>query len=278
MAKFKRKPQGIVLTPTRPSIAIQRKYERKLKRLIEGMHKSTLWWVRAEYRKQQPRLAMDASPVSDLLKATKRLLDNWTRVFETEAKKASDWFAKQVGGFTARSFKNALKKEKVLDFMTVDFAYKSKAEKNLMESIIASNVSLITSIPRQYFGEIEGLVQRSVQSGRDLSYLTKEIAARYPVTLRRASYIARDQNDKATEALNRQRALDLGAKKAIWVHTSAGKTYRKSHIAMDGQEYDLTKGCYDPDSHVRRHIHPGELPGCKCTMRPVFTFGDKKGG
>ena len=42
--------------------------------------------------------------------------------------------------------------------------------------------------------------------------------------------IARDQTNKATNNLSRQRLLSYGITKGVWMHTSAGKTYRDTHI------------------------------------------------
>ena len=138
----------------------------------------------------------------------------------------------------------------------------------MLQSIIVENVNLIKSIPQHYLTEVQGLVQRSVQNGRDLGYLTEELQKRYGITKRRAATIARDQNDKATESLSRARLQSLGVTKGIWMHTSAGKTYRHTHVEMNGKEFDLSTGLYD--SAVGREIFPGELVNCRCTFRPLL--------
>jgi hypothetical protein len=83
--------------------------------------------------------------------------------------------------------------------------------------------------------------------------------------------IARDQTNKATNNLSRQRLLDYGVTKGIWMHTASGKTYRETHVNdMDGQEYDIREGCFDPDEKVNRYIQPAELVNCYCVCRPVI--------
>lgn len=61
----------------------------------------------------------------------------------------------------------------------------------------------------------------------------------------------------------------LGVTRGIWIHTSAGKTYRETHVKMDGKEFDLSKGLYD--SAVGDYVFPGSLPNCRCTYRPVLS-------
>lgn len=81
---------------------------------------------------------------------------------------------------------------------------------NALQATIAENVGLIRSIPEKYFTEVEGLVMRSVARGRDLSYLTDELQKRYGITRRRAAFIARDQNNKATSVVQSARQQALG--------------------------------------------------------------------
>ena len=52
------------------------------------------------------------------------------------------------------------------------------AMENVMKSFIHENVNLIKSIPEKYFTEVEGMVMRSVRSGRDLAYLSDELEHR----------------------------------------------------------------------------------------------------
>jgi SPP1 gp7 family putative phage head morphogenesis protein len=105
--------------------------------------------------------------------------------------------------------------------------------------------------------------------------MTTDLTESYGVTERRAAMIARDQTAKATNNLSRQRLMDYGVKKGKWMHTSAGKTYRDSHVQMDGELYDLEQGCYDDD--YGDYVQPGELVNCRCVCIPVIDFGNEEG-
>ena len=63
--------------------------------------------------------------------------------------------------------------------------------------------------------------------GKDLGYVTESLGDRYAITRRRAAFIARDQMDKASMAIQRARDEKLGIEEGIWVHLPGQKTSRK---------------------------------------------------
>ena len=94
--------------------------------------------------------------------------------------------------------------------------------RDALEATVAENVALIKSIGSQYLTAIEGHVMRSITVGRDLAPLARRLEFQYGVTRRRAALIARDQNNKATAVITRERQNELGIK-AIWLHSAGGK-------------------------------------------------------
>lgn len=114
--------------------------------------------------------------------------------------------------------------------------------------------------------QIETLVTQSVQTGRDLATLTDELKTRFNITDRRAKLIARDQNNKATQLITRQRQQDLGITQAVWKHSHAGKVPRASHVKADGQVYDLNKGLFLDN----KWTYPSVEINCRCFSRPVI--------
>jgi SPP1 gp7 family putative phage head morphogenesis protein len=133
---------------------------------------------------------------------------------------------------------------------------------------VQANVSLIKSIPEEYLKQVEGAVMRSVQTGRDLGKLSKELQKKFGVSKRKAALISRDQNNKATSAFQRARQQELGITKAIWMHSHAGQEPRPSHVAMNGKEYDINKGMWDRDE--QEWIFPGQLINCRCTSKSII--------
>jgi len=109
---------------------------------------------------------------------------------------------------------------------------------------------------------------RSYSNGRDLQTMVSEIKDLYPAAANRAVLIARDQSNKANAVVNRARQLDLGITRAKWMHSHGGKEPRKDHLAADGKEYDIAKGCLISGEYIQ----PGQMINCRCTSRPILPY------
>jgi SPP1 gp7 family putative phage head morphogenesis protein len=205
--------------------------------------------------------ASDALPATELRRSVRKLARRWQRKFNEAAPELADWFLQSVETRSSLALQNILKR----GGWTVDFKM-TKAQRDVMRAAINENVSLIKSIPSQYFTQIEGMVMRSVTTGRDLEQLTKDLKRQFRVTERRAQLIARDQTNKSTAVLTRTRHLELGLTKAIWQHSHGGRHPRPTHLANSGKEYDVREGWLDPA--VGRRIWPGTEINCRCISRP----------
>lgn len=225
------------------------------------MHRSLVRWLTAAYRANEPELvAMDRSPAVELQNAIRKLARRWQKRFDDLAETLAKQFAGEALRYSDASFKAALKKAG----FTVQFKM-SGAANDAYRAVIGENVGLIRSIASEHLSEVEGLVMRSVQNGRDLGFLAKALEARYGVTRRRAALIARDQNNKATAVITRVRQLEAGITEAIWMHSHAGKHPRPSHVAADGKRYDVKKGMLIEGEWIL----PGEKINCRCVARAV---------
>lgn len=252
------------LRAVRPNAGIRADYDQRLRRLIDEMHRSVLYWLKAAYRRSPPRLAQDApsSPAEKLQQEMRWLSRKWLKTFEDMAPKLADHFATAVEDRSTTALKKILRD----GGMTVKFR-PGPAVQDIMRATVNANVSLIRSIAQEHLGAVEGIVMRSVQTGRDLGTMTKALEHQFGVTKRRVANIALDQNNKATSAFLRVRQEEAGIDEAIWMHSHAGKQPRPTHVAMDGQRYKVSEGMYDKAEG--RYIWPGELINCRCTSRPV---------
>lgn len=249
--------------PVHPNVGIQAEYRRKLDALIGEMARSYAYWLKAQYRATPPRLAQDAVPARELEREMSELGKRWQKKFDEAAPKLGHWFSQS----TSRRSSAALQKILADAGMSVKFQL-TPTMRDAYAATAAENVGLIRSIAQKYHGEVQGLVMRSVSTGRDLAGLTDELQARFGVTRNRAALIARDQNNKSTAVFVRVRQQELGLK-ATWLHSHGGKEPRKTHLANTGKVYDPAKGWFDPDPRVRRHIWPGELINCRCVSRSI---------
>ncbi len=252
------------LPAVRPNLGIAASYRRKLECLIDEMHASFVYWIKACYRANEPEMAMDATPAAELQKTIRALTRRWRKRFNDGADDLARYFAMSAKARSDAQLRAILKRMGIsVKFQT------TAAMRDVMRASVEQNVQLIRSIPQQYLTGVQGAVMRSVQTGRDLSQLTRELQREYGVTRKRAEFIALDQNNKATSAMQKVRQTELGITKGIWMHSHAGKEPRPTHLANDRKEFDITKGWFDPDPRVRRRIMPGELIRCRCTWKPV---------
>jgi uncharacterized protein with gpF-like domain len=253
------------LPPIRANVGLQKAYQARLDRLIDAMSKSVIYWVEAQYRRNPPELAEDASPARDLIDTIRKLKRRWLRQFDEGSADLARYFATASKDRTDAALKLALRKAGISVRMQM-----TPAMNDAFQAVAAENVSLIKSIPEQYFTQVEGAVMRSVAKGGDLAEMSRELHDRYGVTKRRAALISRDQNRKASAVMARARYLEIGIEQAIWVHSAGGHTQRKSHVAASVRKhvYNVREGWLDPD--VGRLIQPGELINCKCSARPVI--------
>jgi uncharacterized protein with gpF-like domain len=208
-------------------------------------------------------MATDARPPAAFLKAAfARLRKRWEERFDDASLKLARWFAQSAATRSDERLRRILKD----GGLSVKFT-PTKAMRDVMEGTVQANVALIKSIPEKYLTQVEGMVYRSVQTGRDLHQLSNDLRHELGVTKRRAAFIALDQNNKCTSALTRARQIELKIDEADWMHSHAGKCKRPTHVANDGKPYDPAIGWFDPDPKVRRRIWPGELVGCRCFTR-----------
>lgn len=258
--------KAITLPAIRPNAGLEARYRRALESLTDAMHRSIRYFLLAAYRGNPPEMAADRAPAVTLQQAVRRLAGRWQKKFDEAGPALARFFAQSSHRRTDAALKSLLKRYGI----AVDLKL-SATVNDVLQAAIAENVSLIKSIPEQYFTQVEGLVMRSVQEGRDAAFLADELQKRYDITRRRAAFIARDQSNKATAVINRARQQELGITQAQWMHSGGGHHPRPTHVAAgrDKTVYDVREGWYDPA--VKQRIWPGSLINCRCVSRSIIS-------
>lgn len=257
------------LKAVRPPIAIEREYHKRLKKLLKEMDRSLFWWLRAELRKNGVSDGVAISMADKL----KKLQTYWQKRYEEEAWNIAKWFAESTQKYVITNLQGQMKRTGLnkLGF-DLKYSYRSRKERNDFQSLVLNNVNLITHrLMENHLSEVNGIVFRGIETGHDLARISEDLEKSFGVSERRAQMIARDQTNKATNNLSRDRLVAYGISKGKWLHTSSGKTYRDSHVEMDGEIYDLEQGCYDDDYGA--YVQPGELVNCHCCCVPVIDIG-----
>jgi uncharacterized protein with gpF-like domain len=251
------------LAPVRPNAGIRANYRRRLEALVDMLHASIVHWLSAAYRRSPPVLAQDESPARELHREVRKLTKRWQKRVNDLAPDMANTFASRIKGHTDAALGQEIKNSGLVAKFRL-----TRELNDAFQAVIGENISLIKSIAARHLADVEALVMRSVQHGRDLGELTKALEERYKLTRKRAAFLARDQNNKATSVINRARQLGLGITEAIWEHSAGGNKPRPGHVkaGREQKRFDLKRGAYiDGD-----WIFPGELPNCRCVARPVI--------
>jgi len=156
-----------------------------------------------------------------------------------------------------------------------------------LESSVVKNVSLIKSIPEQYFSKIEQLIHENVTKGRTGGSLIADIKKLNGSTKKKAKLIARDQTAKLVSNLNKERQQQAGIVGYQWrnsqdkrVRGNPSGLYPKSkfdHWKREGQ-YFLWENTKNPPMAPNGKPfrqppadgHAGDAILCRCTADPVI--------
>lgn len=263
----------------------QMKYRNALEKLVREMADETKKQVTRLFKgeiaddffqQQEEVAAMDASITSQARILMNALTRKFTRLFSEKSRPLAEKMVNGAAEVSKINLRSSLKQ------LSSDLSLKTGVVPEGMEDVanaaIVENVSLIKSIPSQYFKDITGSVMRSITTGNGLLTLTPEISKYEGQTARRARNLALDQTRKAYNSINKQRMQAIGVKQFEWVHSGGGQHPRKSHIAMSGNIYsfdnlpiinkeNVDRGYESPERGI-----PGQAINCKCTMVPVINF------
>jgi SPP1 gp7 family putative phage head morphogenesis protein len=253
-----------VLKPLRYPYGPEQQYEVELHQVVElalrGIREDVLPSLPG-LLKAGDRALPRADALSTDLKAMIASLRSTFGVSAKDARTAARGMLEQVSDQHAESFAQAY--ERALPAIN-PLAGNEDWLPEAMRLATEQNVALIKSIPDDFFTDVERIVSQAVQSGRSAPAVADELMARFGVTERRATVIARDQTSKWMGALNQHRQVDAGVEQYDW-QTSGDERVRATHRARDGKRYrwngDETK--------------PGEEVLCRCQPIPVLPEFDE---
>lgn len=253
---------------------------------VKAMSKSVEYWTQAKYRKAleanqaaetvpdpDAARAEDASPFADqreLFRELTNLRKRWERYFASMARK----LATDVVEAAYKSNKAAWQGQVRRQGFDIPLQL-SAAQRTIMDVKVADNVSLIRSIPEQYFTKIEGDVSRGFLAGRDLEAIAAELRATGESTTKRVALIARDQSNKLTAQMNSARQRELGVRYAYWKHSTVDKDPRVNHLraSRDKWIFDTQVGIDFGDS--AGFSLPGTPINCRCGSRSIIPAIDE---
>lgn len=251
----------ITLNSVAPSASIEKWYREQMISIMRDMRSDLIQDVVKPYRAE---IAMDG--ITDWLgHVVDSMVDKWQgNLDDLSSQIAKDLVGKSKTHYDKR-LHNMLKKRG----FTVGFKH-TKFVEDQAAIAMGENVALIKSIGNQYLDKVRSAVWRSVKGGYDLESLVKQLKEIDGVEDRRAKNIAKDQVAKINQAFEAARAEELGITDAIWVHSSAGKTYRHDHVKANGTRYKIKEGCLISGEYIQ----PAEKINCRCRAKLVIEIPD----
>lgn len=267
------KPQRITFGRMYPNAGYSAKYRREIRRLIKAMKQDTIIELR---QLSLDGMANDAKKTEVKLTLTEimaKLRKKWYSLFEKRSRQMSKWLAETVKKRTRKDIMNQLVK--------MGMAYQphfSPAQDKIIAGFVEESTQLIKTIPQDFLRGVQEEMRDMVEKGD--AHAIREMlidefnTEKYPFLAeaekaeRRADLIANDQTQKVTQEYARDNAKAYGATKAEWIHIPGEKSSRITHIEMDGKEFEIDVGLYDPD--VGREVKPGELIYCRCAQSFIF--------
>lgn len=214
----------------------------------------------------------DASIASQARILTAALSDRFNALFAKKAKPLAESMVAGANKASTSAMHSSL--QKLSGGMSLKTSLNSPALNEITKAAVAENVSLIKSIAAEFLQKVEGAVMRSITTGNGLQDLIPALEQFEGQTHRRAKNIALDQTRKAYNSINKGKMQGLGVKKFMWHHSGGGAHPREDHVEMDGEIYSFDDlPVIDPRTGEKGI--PGQAPNCRCTMSPVFDFGEE---
>jgi uncharacterized protein with gpF-like domain len=220
-----------------------------------------------------------ASPIPKFDKALIAIRKRYEAIFSQTAQKLSEAFVNKVDKHSVATTNASLGK------LGVEYVDRKPGDLNvILKSQIAENVRLITKVGQDVFDRVEMAVNQSMMSPdsgeQGIAGIYNHLTQIEGMSDRRAKLIATDQTKKVYSALNTQRMENSGLQKFKWIHSSAGKTPRHSHVERDGKIYLLKGGASelynvdgsDANAEVPENDRgkPGFAINCRCRMVAVL--------
>lgn len=260
--------KGSVMNPSAP---IRIWYQGRMYDLIEAMVDDYKDQVNKALQNENVKevFATDAAANSTFQKVLDRLSRKWTDIFSGFAKTTSKEFVDKSEEYSKISSVFSMN---TLGIEQPKISYQKNVQ-NTLSAAVDYNHTLITGIQSDVHEKIYSAVMLSLtspdpaQQGQSgIEAALKEIGG---FAKGRAKLIAEDQTSKLYSALSDERLAENGVEEFEWLHSSAGKTPRQSHLDRDGIIYKLN----DPrfwEGPKADQGPPGWAIHCRCRRRPVI--------
>lgn len=262
--------------PLIPSAAIRSWYETAMNSVAKAMIE--------DYRKQinealeHPEVeAFYSEDAADSVfqRVMRRLNKKWSEVYAGFAQKYAPEFVEKVDDHSKSSTWFSLSAAGVKE---PRMTYNS----NVAATLGAAkdfNHTLITNVQKEVHEKIYSAVMLSLtspnpeeQGASGIQNALREVGK---FSKNRVELIARDQTSKLYSSLSDERMRQNGVEHFEWLHSSAGKVPRQTHVDKDGKIFSLN----DPrlwEGPKADQGPPGWAINCRCRKVPVIGYRDEE--
>ena len=249
------------------------KYANKIGAFYSAMAKETEREVLKLFRESDSKIlaTQDASITAQVKALLKRLAKKYMSIFAKDFTDVVANMLRHVDRSSKSSVHASLKELSGGLMVKTDFLTGEMDEQ--FRAMTEQNVSLFKTITSNHFATVENRVMDSITDGKGLKDLIPFFDSFGKTEKNYAKNRAMDQTRKAYTSINLSRMQRLGVKKVEWMHSHGSNDPRKLHQELDGQIFELDKPPFIGVMYGQKiYGWGGELPYCRCAMRPVLEF------
>ena len=258
------------IRPQKASRTIENKYKSLINKLSNGLkqdiREQVLPILNRDKRLYQDSLPDDLETTISMLKLkysniTKSYYSDISKIINSLNKIQKSKFINNVNSAIGVDLEQILHNENLEDFVSMQ---------------INKNVSLVKSIPDDFFKQIEAEIYNGVSNGATYGSIAKRISGIKDISSvfgklsNRTKFIARNEVENINAALVKKRSEKVGLKKFIWqtsrderVRGNPAGTYpnaKCSHYKLDGKVFTWADGA----NCGTKVIYPGSDFNCRC--------------
>lgn len=268
--------------PTKQSLSAQRFYRSQLMALLKEMNKDVRSELIPSIELAKRDYVADAW-FDSILDVVQRLASKWAgRSMQSQMERIAMKSISMADAANRKDFIESINRSVGIDMSGM---LRSESLDDYISITIRNNVSLIKSIPEQYFNELSQNIENNIRQGFTPANLEKSI--REMINIRtfkpdgskstlaekvanRAKLIARDQTAKINGDLTRIRQKDAGITHFKWV-TSKDERVGDDHKLAARRRTKYGIGIYKWSEGAPEGF-PGnaDRPNCRCTATPMI--------
>lgn len=278
------RPKRRSAKPIKPNDDVEAYYRRQLKSLVRAMQRSVEQNVLPVLKRVKPEYTTDAwsDDVETSLQAA------WapfaTAAMESVYRRLADDVVNRMADQTTASIVRSVDRSVGVNLRPV---FEQQPMRDYMNVAINENVSLIRSLPDEYYKRIRTIVYDGVAGKESPTSIAEQIQEGTGISRRRANTIATDQTGKITSQVTERRfdqagieyyqSIDAGDER---VTGRPGGRYPNAKISCWGiarRDIGYGKGVYKMSEGASWGGESGLHPGrhhirCRCISKPVFSW------